>query len=302
MEYVLQTHGLTKAYGATKAVNKVNMHIPKGAIYGFVGRNGSGKTTLIRIVTGLINQTEGDFTLYGAKDKAELGKARRRIAAVVETPSIYLNMTAHENLKLQCKLLGINENITEETLKIVNLTHAGKKKAKNFSLGMKQRLGIAVALIGNPDFLILDEPTNGLDPEGIIETRELLLKLNREKNITILVSSHILGELSKIATHYGFINQGTLLKEFSATELNELCRKRIKTTVASTKEIPAVLAKFPMVTDYKILSDTELDIYGEIDITDFAVALKTAGIPLRKITEHNEDLESFYINLVGGAN
>lgn len=302
MEYVLNTYGLTKTYKKTKAVNNVSMNVPKGAIYGFVGRNGSGKTTLIRMITGLINPTEGRYTLYNAGEKSAIEKARRRIAAVVETPSIYLEMTATKNLILQCKVLGICESVVSKTLAVVGLENAKDKKARNFSLGMKQRLGIAIALIGNPDFIILDEPTNGLDPEGIVEIRELLLKLNRENNITILVSSHILSELSKIATHYGFINQGTLIKECSANTLNDLCRKRKKVTVDSTKDLPTVLDKFPNITDYKILSQTQVDIYGEINLSEFVEQLKIANIALVKINEQDEDLESFYINLIGGKN
>ena len=205
MDYVLKTNALCKHYKDFKALNGLTMNVPKGSIYGFVGKNGAGKTTLIRLVCGLQLPTSGSFELYGVEhsDK-EISKSRRRMGAVVETPSIYLDMTAEDNLKQQYRILGMPsfDGITE-LLKLVGLENTGRKKAKNFSLGMRQRLGIAVALCGDPDFLVLDEPINGLDPQGIIEIRELILKLNREQKITVLISSHILDELSRLATHYG---------------------------------------------------------------------------------------------------
>ena len=221
MEYVLTTDHLCKNYGHFKALNQCSMHVPRGAIYGFIGKNGAGKTTLIRLICGLQRPTSGSYRLYGSEntDKKIL-EAQRRIGAVVETPSIYLDMTAEENMKEQYYVLGLPsfEGIPQ-TLKLVGLEDAGKKKAKDFSLGMRQRLGIAIALAGKPDLLVLDEPTNGLDPQGIVEMRELILKLNRERQITVLISSHILDELSRLATHYGFIDKGTIVKEITAEEL-----------------------------------------------------------------------------------
>ena len=225
MDYALTTQGLTKTYAQTKALNGLTMHVPKGAIYGFVGKNGAGKTTLIRLVCGLQAPTAGDYTLYGVPHTApEIYKARRRMGAVVETPSVYLDLTAADNLKLQYRLLGLpSEEGIPELLHLVGLGDTGKKKARHFSLGMRQRLGIAVALCGDPDFLILDEPINGLDPQGIIEMRELILRLNREHQITVLISSHILDELARLATHYGFLDRGTLVQEISAQELEAAC-------------------------------------------------------------------------------
>ena len=221
MDYVLQTNKLTKKYGKFYALNELNMKVPKGSIYGFVGQNGAGKSTLIRLICGLQEPSKGTYSIYGMKNRRkDLVKARRRMGAVVETPAIYLDMTAEDNLKQQCLILGLpSYDSMPEILELVGLSNTGKKKAKDFSLGMKQRLGIAVALMGNPDFLVLDEPTNGLDPYGIIEIRELILKLNREYNITVLISSHILDELSRFATHYGFIHHGRMVKEISAAEL-----------------------------------------------------------------------------------
>ena len=209
MEYVLETNAIGKSYGHFKALSALSMHVPKGSIYGFVGKNGAGKTTLIRLICGLQDPSSGSYTLYGIRnDEKEIISSRRRLGAIVETPSIYMNMTAEENMKQQYRILGIPSlDGIRDTLKLVNLADTGKKKAGNFSLGMRQRLGIALALAGSPDFLILDEPINGLDPQGIIEMRELILKLNREQQITVLISSHILDELSRLATYYGFIDE-----------------------------------------------------------------------------------------------
>lgn len=212
----------------------MDMHVPKGAIYGFVGKNGAGKTTLIRLITGLQFPTGGGFSLYGTENTSpKIRKSRRRMGAVVETPSIYLDMTAQDNLRQQYRILGQpSDDGIDELLSLVGLEDIGKKKARDFSLGMRQRLGIAIALAGNPDFLVLDEPTNGLDPQGIIEIRELILRLNREQGITVLVSSHILDELSRLATHYGFIDGGRMIREISAKELEERCAKKLRAPVS----------------------------------------------------------------------
>ena len=268
MEYVLTTQALSKHYGHFKALNNLTMKVPKGAIYGFIGKNGAGKTTLIRLICGLQAPTSGEYTLYGRKSgDGHLHDSRRRMGAVVETPSIYLNMSAMDNLKHQYIILGKPsfEGI-DELLNLVGLAHAGRKKAKNFSLGMRQRLGIAIALAGDPDFLVLDEPVNGLDPQGIIEIRELILKLNREHQMTFLISSHILDELSKLATHYGFIDKGHIVREISAEDLESACRKCMHIEVSDIQALIRVLDKEKM--DYAIISDTEADIYGHVDITD----------------------------------
>lgn len=221
MEYVLRTDNLTKKYKNFTALNGLTMNVPKGSIYGFVGCNGAGKTTLIRIICGLQEPTSGTYELYGVKNtNREINNFRKRMGAVVETPSIYLDMTAKENIRQQYRILGIkSDDGIAELLHTVGLENAGNKKASDFSLGMRQRLGIAVALAGNPDFIVLDEPTNGLDPQGIIEMRELILSLNRDHGITVLISSHILDELSRLATHYGFIDSGRMIKEMSAKDV-----------------------------------------------------------------------------------
>lgn len=301
MDYVLQTRNLCKHYRHFKALNGLTMNVPKGAIYGFVGKNGAGKTTLIRLISGLQPVTSGDFTLYGKKNTdSNIGKSRRRMGAVVETPSIYLNMTAVDNIKAQYRILGLPDfKDIPDLLKLVGLENTGKKKAKNFSLGMRQRLGIAIALAGNPDFLILDEPVNGLDPQGIIEMRELILRLNRERQITVLISSHILDELSRLATHYGFIDGGRMVKEISAEELEKSCRKCMRATVSDTKMLIRVLDKSGL--EYGVIDEKTADIYGEINITKLVNALSAEKCELINITEHDESLESYFINLVGGA-
>lgn len=301
MEYILCTNGLTKQYRKFKALNNLNMHVPKGAIYGFVGKNGAGKTTLIRLICGLQEPTNGEYSLYGRKNTdGGISKARRRMGAVVETPSIYLDLTAEENLREQYLVLGMPsfEGI-QELLKLVGLQDAGKKKAKNFSLGMKQRLGIAIALAGDPDFLILDEPVNGLDPQGIIEIRELILKLNRERQITFLISSHILDELSRLATHYGFIDQGQIVMEISAEELEHACRKCIRLTVSDTRALACVLDKMRL--EYSIVSEDEADVFGELNISELVLALAQEECQVLSLHEKDESLESYYVNLMGGA-
>lgn len=301
MEYVLTTQNLSKPYRKFQALDDFTMHVPKGAIYGFVGKNGAGKTTLIRLVCGLQAPTAGSYSIYGIdyKDKT-ISKARRRMGAVVETPAIYMDMTATENLKQQYLLIGLPsyEGI-DDLLALVGLANTGKKKVRNFSLGMKQRLGIAIALAGDPDFLVLDEPINGLDPQGIIEIRELILKLNRERQITVLISSHILDELSRLATHYGFIDKGRMVKEMSAAELEAACRKCMRVEVSNTAVLSRVLDG--MGVEYKILSDTTADIYAKLNISELTHALDAAGCELRSLTEHDESLESYFVGLVGGG-
>ncbi len=301
MDYVLQASDICKAYKHFNALQNLSMNVPKGSIYGFVGKNGAGKTTMIRIICGLQQPTGGEFALYGKKNTdASIGRARRRMGAVVESPSIYLDMSARENIRLQYMALGLpNEDGIDELLTLVGLSDTGKRKAKNFSLGMRQRLGIAVALSGNPDFLILDEPINGLDPEGIIEIRELILKLNREKGITVLISSHILDELSRLATHYGFIKDGKMLREMSAEELEQQFRKCTRVSVSNLTALSRVLDA--MHVNYAIVSDSEAEIYADVIVSDLVTALLKEGCTLKSLKEQDESLESFYMELVGGG-
>lgn len=301
MEYVLETRALCKQYKDFKALNNLSMHVPKGAIYGFVGKNGAGKTTLIRLITGLQEPTSGEFSLYGvsSSDRRAL-KARKRIGAVVETPSIYMDMTAEDNLRAQFTTLGIPSfDGIPELLQLVGLSDTGKKKAKHFSLGMRQRMGIAIALAGSPDFLILDEPVNGLDPQGIVEIRELILKLNHEMGITVLISSHILDELSRLATHYGFIDRGGIVKEISAEELEAACKKKTVVTVSDTSRFIRSLDGFQ--ASYSVLNDRTVEFYDAIPTTELSDAAKSAGCNIFTMHQQEESLESYYMNLVGGA-
>ena len=300
MDYILTAENLGKHYRHSNALSGFSMHIPKGSIYGFVGRNGAGKTTLIRLICGLQEPTEGSFTLYGVKSTdSGIVKARQRMGAVVETPAIYLDMTAEENLKQQYRVLGLPSfDSIPELLKLVGLEDTGKKRAKRFSLGMKQRLGIAIALAGDPDFLVLDEPTNGLDPQGIIEMRELILRLNRERQITVLISSHILDELSRLATHYGIIDKGCMVKELSAEELEASCRKCMRIEVSNMVGLTHVLDS--MAVDYKTISDTQADIFAKLNISQLTLALAKEDCEVLSIESKDESLESFFISLTGG--
>ena len=301
MDYVLKTNSLSKHYKNFKALGGLTMHVPKGSIYGFVGRNGAGKTTLIRMICGIQFPTSGNFELYGVKNTdKKISDTRRKMGAVIETPSVIPYLNARENLKIQYDIMGMPDyKGIDELLDLVGLKNTGKKLAKNFSLGMRQRLGIAVALCGNPDLLVLDEPINGLDPQGIIDVRELILKLNREKKITIIISSHILDELSKIATHYGFINDGRIVREMSAEELEQECRKCMRINVTDTTVLARVLDTMKL--DYKIIDNEIADIYGSPNITDLALSLWDEKCKIITVSEHDENLESFFISLVGGG-
>lgn len=300
MEYVLRTDSLCKQYKNFKALNGLTLNVPKGSIYGFVGRNGAGKTTLIRIICGLQMPTEGSFEIFGVKnDSPDIARSRSRMGAVVETPSLYPEMTAEDNLKYQYRLLGMPDyKGIPELLELVGLANTGKKKVKDFSLGMRQRLGIAIALCGDQDLLMLDEPINGLDPQGIIEVRELLIKLNREKNITIVISSHILDELAKLATHYGFIDSGRIVREMSAEELEEACRKSLRVNVTDTAALAGVLDDMGM--EYTITDDNNAEIYARPNISELVFALSKKDCQLVSCSEREETLEGFFISLVGG--
>ena len=301
MKYILTADNLNKNYRHSHALHNFSMHIPKGAIYGFVGENGAGKTTLIRTICGLQAPTSGTYSLYGVKNTDKcIREAQQRIGAVVESPAVYLDMSAENNLKHQYHVLGLpTYDGLKELLHLVGLEKTGRKKVRNYSLGMKQRLGIAVALAGNPDFLILDEPTNGLDPQGIIELRELILKLNRQRQITVLISSHNLDELSRIATHYGFIVNGAMAKEITAEELDKACRKCAVLTVTDTGVLARALDLLGL--EYVILSGSTANVYGEIPISELTLELAKNRCRILSLHEKDETLESYYINLTGGG-
>ena len=301
MEYILETNNLEKRYKKFKVISNLNMHIPKGAIYGLIGKNGAGKTTLIRVLCGLQKPTGGNYSIYGISNESkEIIKTRKRIGAIIEVPSLCYDMSAIDNLKEYAKIIG-NPSLDNlgEILNLVGLEGTGKKHVKNFSLGMKQRLGIAITLVGNPDFLILDEPINGLDPEGIIEIRELILRLNKENGITFLISSHYLDELSKIATCYGFIDQSRIVKEISKKELEESLRKRITINVSNIKECVKYLEENKV--KYEVISNEVIDIYQKINISDMIIALSKRDCIVNEYQEKGESLENYYLNLIGGA-
>ena len=300
MEYVLETHALRKKYRQGNALDGLTMAVPKGTIYGLVGKNGAGKTTLIRLICGLQAPTGGGYTLYGVPHTSpDIGRSRRRMGAVVETPALYLDVSAEENLRLQYQVLGIpSYDGIDRLLRLVGLADTGAKKVKHFSLGMRQRLGIAVALAGDPDFLVLDEPTNGLDPQGIIELRELILKLNREQGITVLLSSHILDELSRVATWYGFLDQGRMVRQMSARELEAACRKCVRVTVSDTTVLARVLDALGV--EYQICSDTQADLFAQVNVTQLTQALAREHCEVRTMTEREESLEGFFLELLGG--
>lgn len=299
---VLKTKGLTKKYGKNTAVNSVNLQIEKGSIYGLVGKNGAGKTTILRMIGGLTVPSGGEMELFGETSKAGLNKSRSRIGCIIETPSFYPYLSARKNLEYYRIQRGIVEkDCVEQVLKIVALEKVGTKKFKNFSLGMKQRLGLALAIMMSPDLLILDEPINGLDPSGIIELREILLRLNREKNTTIVISSHILSELEHIATEYGFINNGEFLEQVSAKALNQKCKQYLSVKVNDTKKAVVALEKNLDVKEYEVLNDNEITIYDKVDIPE-----KVAGILIKNdillysLNQNNITLEDYFMKLIGG--
>ena len=300
-EILLQTSGLTKRYGRHKAVDHVNIHIKKGAIYGFIGRNGAGKTTCLRMISGLAKPTEGEITLFGYQGK-ELKEVRSRIGCLIEAPGLYGNMTAYENLKIKCRLFGISKpGYIEEILETVGLKDVGKKKTKHFSLGMKQRLGIGLALVGEPDLLVLDEPINGLDPQGIAEVRDTIQSLCDQRNMTVLISSHILEELSKIATDYGIIHNGVLLQELTRDELMKRCSERIEITLECPEAAIPVLDRMGF-TSYQVTDKHHIHVFERLNESDVLnMALARAGVPVRGIAVTSEELENYFLNLTGGA-
>ena len=302
-EVILKTYNITKKYGNQVAINNVNMTIRKGEIYGFIGQNGAGKTTLIRLITGLIHKTGGEIELLGATGEAELNKSRTMIGSLIETPSFYTNMTARENLEVSRLVRNIpGKKCIDEVLELVGLKDVEKKKVKNFSLGMRQRLGIANALMGNPKLLILDEPINGLDPMGIVEIRELLKKINKEKDMTILISSHILSELSELATTYGIISNGKLIEEITAEELAEKCRQYIDLKVDDTSRAVTLLERELGISDYEVLEDKKIKVFSNLEnVGEVNSILSKSGVIVQSISIKGENLEEYFMNKIGGV-
>ncbi len=301
-ENVLATRNISKKYGNKLAVDNVTMTVKKGDIYGLVGKNGAGKTTLIRMALSLTSPTDGDFELFNANNEADRIKAHTRVGCIVETPAFYPYLTAKQNLEYYRIQRGIvDKKCVDEALNLVGLSDTGKKKFKGFSLGMKQRLGLALAIMGSPDFLVLDEPINGLDPMGIKEIRDLLLKLNRIKNTTILISSHILGELSQLATCYGFINEGKLIQEISAQELEENCKHCLALKVDDAECAAAILEEKLECKDYEVLNNNLIKVYAYLDEPHVVnKALLNAGVIVSSFERVGSSLEEYFLELIGG--
>ncbi len=300
MEYLLTTNALTKSFGKHKAVNNVSIHIRQGGIYGLIGRNGAGKTTLLRMISGLCAADSGEISLFGYSGVQRL-QVMHRMGVLIENAGYFPNISAAENLKLKCIAMGADyKKSVPQLLEIVGLSDTGNKAVKKFSLGMKQRLGIAFALVGNPDLVILDEPINGLDPQGIVEVRDIIEKLNRERNITFIVSSHILEELSKIATDYGIIHNGRLIDEFSTEQLSEKCKERIVILTDDTAKACTVLENIG-ITQYKVVDLTTIEVFERLDqISQITMEFAKANVRLNGITLKNETLEDYYLNVTGG--
>ncbi|MCL2438647.1 MAG: ATP-binding cassette domain-containing protein [Coriobacteriia bacterium] len=299
---VLETRGLTKIYGGAAAVDNVSLTIEKGDIYGLIGQNGAGKTTFMRMVTSLAHPDSGEIELFGKADDAGLQAARKRMGSVIEHPALYPNLTAKQNLEYYRIQRGIpNKGAVQQSLEFVGLTNTGKKKFKDFSMGMKQRLALALTLMSKPDFIILDEPINGLDPIGIVEIRELIKSLSNS-GVTILLSSHILTELSQIATKYAFIHDGRLVKNLTHAQLQEECKRALSLSVDDVAKTAALLETNLGITDYKQVSATELRVYELLDkVPEITHLLTSEGIRVSAAHEVGDSLEDYYQKIIGGA-
>ena len=300
MEYILRTNTVSKKYTNYYAVDKVSISIKKGEIYGLIGKNGAGKSTLMKMIAGLVEPSEGSIELFG---KFVPQTERYRIGCVIESPALYAELTAKQNLEVFRKAYGLSsKESVQQILKHVGLSQYENKIVKKFSLGMKQRLAIGIALLGNPDFLILDEPINGLDPTGIQDMRNFLLKLNREEHITIMISSHILGELSKIATKYGIIKNGKLIEEITAKELNEKCQCCLKIKASDTAQAAILIEKNLHTKNYEILSDNNIRIFEYVDNPGIVNSLLVNhGISVDECTVTKESLEDYFNEKMRGG-
>ncbi len=301
-ELVIKTNNLTKVYKNQKALDNVSLSLEKGSIYGLVGENGSGKSTTLKAILGLINPNSGNIEIYGETGETKLSEGRKTIGCIIESPAFFPYMSAKKNLEYYRVQRGLTDKkVVEETLNLVGLGSVGNKKFKTFSLGMKQRLGIAYCLLINPEILILDEPINGLDPKGIMDLRKLILKLNKEKDITVLISSHILDELSHIATNYGFMKHGKLIKEITAAQLDEECRKFLRIKVDDISKATLLLEEELKTLDYKVNNQEEIYLYEFINESDKVIEVfYKSGIKIKSINQEGVRLEEYYMDLVGG--
>ena len=301
MEYILTTDNLTKIYGEKHAADAVSLHIKKGDVYGLIGRNGAGKTTVLKMICGLSCPTSGSVTFDGKTGPA-LARERHKIGSLIETPGLFPKLSAYQNVKLKCIAAGKNnDEYIKSLLKQVGLENVGKKHARSFSLGMKQRLGIALALVGEPDFIVLDEPINGLDPQGIAEMREIIRGLSKDRGMTVIVSSHILDELAKVADSFGIINNGKLIDEFTSEELQLRCGKHILLKAGDAQAACKVLAENG-INEYEVLESGSIQINEKVeDTSKLNAALVGAGVPVYELSLVQRTLEQYYLNKTGGA-
>lgn len=298
-EYLIQTHQLCKKYKDRYAVDHIDLHVKEKEIYGFIGRNGAGKSTTMKMICGLVHPSEGEIQLFGKSRMDAI--SRKRIGALIENAGVYPNMNARDNVMMKAKLIGIlEESIVDEVLEIVHLKDTGKKKVKDFSMGMKQRLGIAMALLGNPDVLLLDEPTNGLDPEGTKEIRETLLRLHEEKGMTMIISSHNLGELDKLATCYGIIKDGRLIQEITRLELKKRCQDYVHIQVDDPAKASVVIERYFLNANYRVVDAHSIHIYDTIDTGLLTNTLVQASIQVSSCYIHKQDLENYFVELMEG--
>lgn len=294
MEYVIETKNLMKKYPNKIAVNNVNMHVKKGDIYGFIGKNGAGKTSTMKLILGLSNPTSGEIIINNSRN---LIKERKKIGSLIEAPGLFKNKTAFENLKQFSLVSGGTDKEIKEILEIVGLSKTGNRKAGNFSLGMRQRLGIGIALLGNPEILILDEPINGLDPEGIKDVRDTLIKLNKKRGVTLIISSHLLDELAKITTTYGIINDGVLVEEITSSELLKRTSKSLKIKTSDNNKA------------FKLLKSNNFDVIKEQDYLSLknnmdksnliAKLIVNSNLELFELSIDNQDFEKYFIERIG---
>ena len=298
---VIQTIGLSKRYKDRWAVDHLDLRVEQGDIYGFIGQNGAGKSTTLKLLCGLARPTQGEALIFGKPVRDSV--ARRRVGALIEQPGLYPDLSGRENLRLYAALLGLDSPArqVEEILKTVGLSHGEKNPVRHYSMGMKQRLGVALALLGGPDLLLLDEPINGLDPEGIREMRELLLRLNRERGLTILVSSHLLGELSKIATQYGIIQEGRMVEQITAGELEQKCTDYLHLKADQPQKAAALLEREFHLTRWEMRPEGDIRIYEAVDTKAVGQILTQAGIAVEEMGLHRQDLESYFLERMGGA-
>ncbi|MGL5152226.1 MAG: ATP-binding cassette domain-containing protein [Clostridium sp.] len=301
-EYILKANSLNKNYNGKSVLKNLNMSIKRGDIYGLIGKNGAGKTTLMRLITGLANINSGSIEIFDVHNENSITTERKRIGALIEMPAFYGDMTAVDNMELVRLQKGIpGKACIKEKLELVGLTNVEKKRVKDFSLGMKQKLGLAMALLGDPEFLILDEPTNGLDPMGIVYMRELLKKLNKESGVTILISSHLLSELNQLATRYGILNNGELVEQLTQKELDEKCKKALEIKTDDLKKTTWVLENILKTTNYKVLPNEVIKVYDYVNESGkVSKALSQEGITIYQISISGDNLESYFMSIVGG--